>query len=123
VTCFSRRPLDDREEPLYLALGNGRRRLVHDDDVRVRGDRLGYLDDLLPRDAQSADELLRIDGRLDALHHVDDLGYLIRLPEEAEGGVLHAQGQVFLDRQLVYDVQLLEEGAYPLCLASFVDRA
>ena len=66
-----------------------------------------------------ADELLRVDGRLDALHHVDDLGYLVRPPEEAEGSVLHAQGQVFLDRQLVYDVQLLEEGAYPLLLGLF----
>jgi hypothetical protein len=38
---------DDAEEVLHLAVAQGRRRLVHDDDLRVRPDRLRDLDELL----------------------------------------------------------------------------
>ena len=50
---------DDAEQALDLALGQRRRRLVHDDDLRVGADRLGDLDDLLLGHAERLDQAHR----------------------------------------------------------------
>ncbi len=58
---------DDREQALDFPLGQRRRRLVHDDDLRVGADRLRDLDDLLLGHAQRLDEAGRIDRRANPL--------------------------------------------------------
>ncbi len=52
---------DDFEEALDLSLAQRGGRLVHDEDPRVRADRLGDLDQLLLGHAESLDEPIGVD--------------------------------------------------------------
>ena len=58
-------PLDDPEQLLRLALGERRRRFVHDQDLRVRAERLGDLHHLLLGHAERLDQAIGIDRRAD----------------------------------------------------------
>ena len=111
VTLLLAQAFDDGEQSRNFALGDGGCRLVHDDDVGLRSDRLGDLHDLLLRHAQARDQLPRLDGWLDAVQHADHLVDLVRLPQEPECRIFHPQREVFLDGELVNHIEFLEQGA------------
>ncbi len=103
--------LDDTEKAFNFALGDGCRRFIHNNDVRIGGCSLGDLYNLLLGHTKSRNFLLRMDGRLEAVHHGDYFIDLIRLSYETERRVFHSQGKVVLDGKRVNDVEFLVEGA------------
>ncbi len=104
---------DDGEQTPDLRFGDGGGRLIHNDDIGLGRDCLRDLHDLFLCHAQARDELCGLDGWLDAVQDTDHPLDLVCLPQEPQGGILHPQGQVLLDSELVDHVEFLEQGADP----------
>ena len=106
-------PLDDAEEPRDLGVGEGARRLVHDQDRRVERQRLGDLDDLLVADPQVADRRAGSDLAFRAASNSRRRrGFHRPVVEQAEpAAYLAAQEDVGRDRELFDEVQLLVDDA------------
>ena len=99
---------DDLEEVADLALGQGRGRLVHDEDVGIVGDRLGDLDHLAGGDAEPADLGVGIDFDVEALEEVDRLAAHDAMIDQAEAAHrLAPDPDVLGDRHVVHQVQFL----------------
>ena len=64
---------DDLEEAAHFLRREGRRRLIHDNDVRVHGERLSDLDHLALGDAQVLDVAFRVDGAVDPAEDLEKL--------------------------------------------------
>lgn len=99
---------DDTEEPGHLAAGEGRRRLVHDQDAGVEGERLGDLDDLLVGDGQAARRAVGVEFDTEPLHQGESrrMGGLV--VDAAEGAArLAAHEDVFGDRKVGEESGLL----------------
>ena len=105
--------LDDGEQAVDLLLRQGGRGLVHDDQLRFGGDRLGDLDDLLLGHGQLGHPPAQGDARVQAAQHLVHPGHHLRVAaEEAQADLLLAQHQVLLHGELVDHVQLLEQDAH-----------
>ncbi len=91
----------DREEPAHLDGAERRRRLVHDEQPGVQGDRLGDLDDLLVRDGQPLGRTVRVEVDAEVAEELPGPGphgAAVDAAEPAER--LPAQVDVLGDRQV-----------------------
>lgn len=91
----------DAEEASHLAAGEGGRRLVHDEDAGVEGERLGDLHDLLIGDGQSARRAVGVELDAEPLHQFGGRrvrGLVVDTAESAAG--LAAHEDVLGDRQV-----------------------
>ena len=98
-----------REEPLDLRRRQRRRRLVHDQDARGVGQRLGDGDDLPPADRQFADRLVDVDLDADRLEARARLAAHRRPVEHARARQLAAEEEIGGDVEARHEVELLED--------------
>ena len=103
-----REPLDDREQPLGVALGERAGRLVEDDDPRARDQGPGHLDQLLGAHAQVADPRLGPDvGMFEQVEGLGDDPPMLAAADQPGPDPLLAEHDVGLDRQVGRQRQLL----------------
>ena len=88
-----------------------RGRLVHDEDARVARDGLGDLDQLLLADHQVFDFGARIDRRLQTFEESARLALLFGVVDPSRAHDLAIGEDVFRDRKIAEQVQLLEHHA------------
>ena len=102
-----------------LLLGEGRGRLIHDEDLRVERERLSYLYDLLHPDADLAHQPPGVDLYA---HRVEDFfGLLMHggpLDEPEAVGDLAVAEDVVSDGEVSNQAQLLVNDADPPAMAS-----
>ncbi len=102
---------DHPEQVVDLLRVQHRRRLVHDDQPRVPGQRPGHADDLLPGGREPAQLAPRRDLRVAEPEQQRPRGVLGGArPAEAQPGRLVAEHDVLRDRQAGHQVQLLVDG-------------
>ena len=58
--AFGPQRADHPVQPLHVVAGQDGRRLIHDQDAHIHGQRFGNLDDLLFADGQMLDDAIRI---------------------------------------------------------------
>ena len=95
------------EQDFGLAAGEDRRRLVHDEDARLAGERLGDLDHLLLRNRELGDWQARVDGRRQLVQELARLG-AHGLPVEKQPLLqLAAEKDIRLGRELLGEIEFL----------------
>jgi hypothetical protein len=101
------------EEPVRFTLGEGRRRLVQDQDGQIGPQRLGDLHHLLLRAGETVD--LRPRPEREPQPSQGGLGAAVQgaLGQKRAPGQLRPQKQVLLDRHVGHQAELLEHGADP----------
>ena len=99
---------DDLEKRLHFLAGQGRCRLVHDDQARVEHQRAADGDHLLFGDGERADQTVQLhievnlrDGLL------GDLAHALAVDELVAVGKLCVEGEVFHDREVGEDGKIL----------------
>ena len=98
----------DDEKPLHFGGGERRRRLVHDEDLRCVGQRLGDGDDLPASDRKLAHGLVDADVLADDAEPLDRLPAHRRAVENPAAGELAPEEQIGGDVQARHEVELLE---------------
>ena len=98
------------EQPLDLGGGERRRRLVHDEDLRSVGERLGDGDDLPSPDRQLAHGLVDADVGADDADSRQRLLAHGRAVEHAAARELPPKKQIGGDVEARHEVELLEDG-------------
>ena len=107
-------PRDDIEQARHLPRAQRRGRLVHDDDARVRAERLGNLHHLLLGHRQPADEPIRIQRRADSVEQCGGMlpaGAVVYTAPRAT--TIERQGDVFGDREMRKKCRLLVDRRDP----------
>src|SRR5450759_299442 len=104
---------DDPEELLDLRVGQGGRRLVHDQDGRVVAERLRDLDHLLLGDRQRANPLAWVEVQMEIVEELACLGIERTFVEEEPTARLAANEDVLGHREVVHEVQFLVDHADP----------
>ena len=99
----------DGEQPLDFGGGERRRRLVHDEDLRGVGQRLGDGDDLPASDRKLAHRLVDADVLADDAEPLDRFRAHRRAVEHAPAGQLAAEEQIGGDVEARHEVELLED--------------
>ena len=104
---------DDAEELVDLGVGERRGGLVHDQDLRAVGERLGDLDHLLLRDAELPDLGLRIDLQIEALKQRPSLLVELALVDHERDppARLSADENVLSRGEMRHEAQLLMDDA------------
>ena len=91
---------DDAEQVLYLRVGQGRSRFVHDDDAAVIGNRLGDLHHLHLCNREVAHLLIRIDIQIQFLEQLNAVvAHFLMIDDQALAGCA-PQPKVFTDASL-----------------------
>ena len=98
----------DRKQPLDLGRGQRRGRLVHDQDARGVGERLGDGDDLPAADRELADRLIDVDLDADRFEPGARGAAHRRTVEHAGAGQLPSEEQVGGDVEARHEIELLE---------------
>ncbi len=86
--------MDYREEPLDFLKGQGRGRLVHHQNTRLEGKRLGDLHDLLLGDSQVTAWGFRVHPHSDEAEQLLGSAMLVGLGNEACAGALLSQENI-----------------------------
>ena len=102
---------DALEQPLDLAIGQRRRRLVHDEDARVLRQRLGNLDHLLLRDAELVHERAGIEVEAERVEQPPRVGVHAPMIDGAGKAAtrLAAEEDVLRDVEVRDERELLED--------------
>ena len=102
----------DGEQVRDLVLGEGRRRLVHDEDLRVLQERAADLHDLLVGGVQVGHHLPRIDRDVELGQDGARLrAHALHVHEAQARAELRAEKKVLIDAQVVDEIQFLVDEA------------
>ena len=106
-------PADDREELVDLGVVQRRGRLVHDQDARAVGQRLGDLDHLLARDGQPRHFRARVELQVHRREDLGGVGVELAVVEQHAAELLRlaADEDVLRRRQVGHQVQFLMDDA------------
>ena len=104
---------DDLKKTAHLLRRERGRRFIHDNDIRLAGQRFGDLHDLALGDAQILDQALRVDRAVDPVEDLEHTGVTRHRPEDAKPGLLDAETDVLFHPQLLHHIELLEEHTDP----------
>ena len=101
----------DAEELVDLGLGERRRRLVHDQDVRVVGQRLGDLHHLLLGDGEPGHARRRVELQVELLEQLGGLAVERPVVQQDAAARLPPDEDVLGHGQVAHEVQLLVDDA------------